>query len=165
MSEVEYRESPVYSGYLIGSNGTAIGRAGHLLKPNGDGAGYLKMVMCLPGNLRKTVRVHRLVCEAFHGPPPSPQHVVAHADGDRQNNRADNLRWATYVENEADKRAHGRTIRGERQGFARLTEQGVRDIRRRVAEGEPRRKLAAIYGVSKATLQHAITGRTWGHVS
>ncbi|WP_449411892.1 HNH endonuclease signature motif containing protein [Methylobacterium komagatae] len=43
--------------------------------------------------------VHRLVCEAFHGPAPTPEHQVAHADGTRWNARADNLRWATRTEN------------------------------------------------------------------
>ena len=164
MTEVEYRESPIYSGYLVGSDGTVIGRAGHLLKPNGDGAGYLKMVMCLPGNRRKTVRVHRLVCETFHGLRPSPRHIVAHTDGSRDNNRADNLRWATRRENEADKRAHGRTIEGERHGAARLTETMVREARARSAAGEPQRVLAEAFGVSKATLNHAVSGRSWGHV-
>jgi hypothetical protein len=37
--------------------------------------------------------VHRLVCVAFHGEKPTIAHVVEHIDGDRGNNRADNLRW------------------------------------------------------------------------
>lgn len=43
--------------------------------------------------------VHRIVATAFHGPQPSPDHVVDHIDTNRQNNRADNLRWVTRLEN------------------------------------------------------------------
>jgi hypothetical protein len=43
--------------------------------------------------------VHRIVAMAFHGPKPSPDHVVDHIDTNRQNNRADNLRWVTRLEN------------------------------------------------------------------
>lgn len=44
-------------------------------------------------------RVHRIVATAFHGPSPSDQHVVDHIDTNRQNNRPENLRWLTKLEN------------------------------------------------------------------
>ena len=43
--------------------------------------------------------VHRIVAYAFHGEPPTPQHVVDHFDTNRQNNRPENLRWLTKLEN------------------------------------------------------------------
>ena len=44
-------------------------------------------------------RVHRIVATAFHGEAPSDQHVVDHIDTNRQNNRPENLRWLTHLEN------------------------------------------------------------------
>lgn len=44
-------------------------------------------------------RVHRIVAIAFIGSPPSPQHVVDHIDTNRRNNRPENLRWVTKLEN------------------------------------------------------------------
>ena len=44
-------------------------------------------------------RVHRIVATAFHGPAPSEQHVVDHIDTNRSNNRPENLRWLTRLEN------------------------------------------------------------------
>lgn len=44
-------------------------------------------------------RVHRIVATAFHGPAPSEQHVVDHIDTNRHNNRPENLRWLTKLEN------------------------------------------------------------------
>lgn len=43
--------------------------------------------------------VHRIVAFAFLGEPPTKQHVVDHIDTNRRNNRPDNLRWVTKLEN------------------------------------------------------------------
>lgn len=43
--------------------------------------------------------VHRIVAVAFLGEPPTKQHVVDHMDTNRQNNRPENLRWLTKLEN------------------------------------------------------------------
>ncbi len=43
--------------------------------------------------------IHRIAATAFHGAPSSPNHVVDHIDTNRQNNRPENLRWLTPIEN------------------------------------------------------------------
>lgn len=45
------------------------------------------------------VRVHRIVAAAFHGNHEETQLVVDHIDTNRANNRPENLRWITRVEN------------------------------------------------------------------
>jgi hypothetical protein len=46
-----------------------------------------------------SVRIHRIVASAFHSEPPTKEHVVDHIDTNKQNNRPDNLRWVTRLEN------------------------------------------------------------------
>lgn len=58
-------------------------------KPNGN-TGYLEIV-CVP--------VHRIVAVSFHGEPPTKKHVVDHIDTNKRNNRPENLRWVTRLEN------------------------------------------------------------------
>lgn len=45
------------------------------------------------------IRVHQVVCTAFHGPAPEEDMVVDHIDTNRCNNRPENLRWVTKLEN------------------------------------------------------------------
>lgn len=46
----------------------------------------------------KTYKVARLICEAFHGPPP-PKSVCMHLDENSKNNRPENLAWGTQKQN------------------------------------------------------------------
>lgn len=46
--------------------------------------------------------VHRLACEAFHGPAPVGKNLVLHWNDIKDDNRAINLRWGNAVENMAD---------------------------------------------------------------
>lgn len=125
--------------------------------------------------------VHRVVCEVFHGTPPSPKHHACHCNGIRDDNRAANLRWATPRENESDKIRHGTlpmgkrngkytkpeaTPVGESHGNAKLTESQVRGIRR--ASGDYKISaylLAQVVGVSKTSIKNIVNRKTWRHVT
>lgn len=43
--------------------------------------------------------VHRIVATAFHGKQPSKKHIVDHIDTNKKNNRPENLRWITRLDN------------------------------------------------------------------
>lgn len=48
-----------------------------------------------------TFLVHKLVCEAYHE-NPEKKPCVDHIDGNKKNNTAQNLRWASYHENNSN---------------------------------------------------------------
>ena len=119
----------------------------------------------------KSHRVHRLVCLAFHGAPPTQTHEVGHLDGVKLNNAASNLAWVTRSQNELHKFDHGTRVRklrpeslgtqsmpGETNPLARLSNTQASEIRRRGLEGESCRLLAREFGVSKATTNKIIRG-------
>ena len=149
---------------------------GSLLKQSApSGRKYLQVSLCRDGK-KHSVRVSRIVCEAFNGPPPSARHHCAHNDGDASNNRAENLRWATPVENEADKKLHGTALigerhwsvkspekraRGEGHGLAKLTADDVRAIR---VDTRFQREIAANFGVCQRVIWSIKAGKTWGHI-
>jgi len=59
--------------------------------------GYFTVDLYLNG-IRKKIRVHRLVAEAFI-PNPDNKPEVNHEDGVKTNNNASNLTWMTHSEN------------------------------------------------------------------
>lgn len=136
--------------------------AGALLKLT-PAHGYRVVRMRVDGVTRQAF-VHRLVCEAFHGPSPSPKHQAAHWDGDRANNAVSNLRWATSTENNADKWRHGRAAFGAAVNGAVLNDETVQEIRRRYAAGCSQSKIAAAFGTTQTNVSFICTGKTWRHV-
>jgi hypothetical protein len=131
-----------------------------VLRPAPDPKGYLTVAFYDSGH-HETSRVHRAVCETFHGPKPFLEAQVRHRDGNKLNNRADNLCWGTSGENGADITLHGSRA-GEKNHAAELTWPLVREIRAKHATGKHRHEdLAAEYGVVKATITYLLANQTW----
>lgn len=133
---------------------------GKLLSVSRDGHGYRQFTAVREGR-EETIAVRRALCAAFYGPRPSRAHQAAHANGNRADDRVDNLRWATPLENAADRDEHGTTYWGERQHLAKLREADIPVIRARHKAGETQKAIAASYGVSKNTIQKICAGTTW----
>lgn len=75
-----------------------------ILKPTYNHKGYAVVYPSSSGKggYKTSALVHRLVAEAFHlNPENKPQ--VNHKNGDKKNNRADNLEWTTNLENHTHK--------------------------------------------------------------
>lgn len=91
-----------FPGYSVSSDGevkSLLGKAPRILKPSVNKVtGYAHVNLRL--NKKPHTRlVHILVCEAFHGPKPTPTHEVNHDDGVKRNNSESNLGWVTKGEN------------------------------------------------------------------
>lgn len=108
----------------------------------------------------------RMMCVIAHGEPPTPLHEAAHSCGNGHlacvNPR--HLRWATVMENQADRTMHGRDCPGEKNGRAKLTMKQVERIR--ALRGVVRQvDLAVEYGVNQPTISAIQLGRLWSHVA
>lgn len=68
-----------------------------ILKPVVRHDGYVG-VNLYSGGKPKTLKVHRLVCQAFNKNPENKP-CVNHIDENKTNNAANNLEWCTYEEN------------------------------------------------------------------
>jgi hypothetical protein len=87
-----------------------------------------------------------------------------HLDGNRTNNRLENLRWGTSQENAEDRHRHGTAAAGSRNSLAKLTEEKVIEIRKKHAVGMTCLELGRIYGVHQSAIYQACSGHTWKHV-
>lgn len=80
---------------VYASNYGRIKKGNRILKGSLHSSGY-KYV----GINSNSYRIHRLVCLAFHGnSPSSDKDIVNHIDGNKENNRPENLEWITIKEN------------------------------------------------------------------
>lgn len=165
-----WRTVPGYPAYEVSVDGVVrrcqgfrCRRAHRVLVPFVRPNGYAQILL-YQGGQRRRFGVHQLVALAFLGPKPSPQHEVAHLDGQRLNNHVSNLAWLLHSENERHKDLHGTRLRGSQIGNAKLTEAQVVLIRQALAVGIRQCALAQTYGVSDSTVSLIARAKTWRHV-
>lgn len=107
---------------------------------------------------RAMARVHRLVAAAFLAPAHT-QETVNHKDGDKQNNQASNLEWATRRENTLHAISNWLgaysppRLYGENHPRHKLTDEAVRDALLCREAGEPFRQIARRLGVDRTSLK------------
>ena len=167
----DWRAIPGWSKYQVSSSGQVrrVGQSkgavtGRLLRQLlNKKTGYLSVCLCERPRTKR-MDIHRIVALAFHGPAPSSGHVVAHNDGNRTNNTAENLRWATQAENLGDCRVHGTAMIGSRNPSSSISEIDVRAIRRMKTFGIPRTIIAEGYGMHQRSIFRILSNTSWGHV-
>lgn len=152
----------------IGGNGLRK-LSGKILKPANKN-GYL--VVCLYNDAsKKYVSIHRIVGQAFLKNPDNKP-TINHINGDKADNRVENLEWVSQAEN--NKHAYDSGLvntksrnysKGEARYNSKLTEQQVKEIRK---EYRPRKvsqkKLAQKYGVSEIVIWSIIHNKIWTHI-
>lgn len=110
---------------------------------------------------RKQILVHRMLCEHFNGPPPTPTHHAAHDCGNAACVNPRHIAWKTPAENLADKERHGTSNHGTRNGASKLTEDQVRSIRG--LKGHlTQRAIAAKFGVTDVMVSRIHRRKEWG---
>lgn len=157
-----------YEGQYEVSNLGAVRRdaasgSGRTLLPTETG-GYLVVSLSLKGVVTNH-RVHRIVLSSFCGSEQFEGAHAAHNDGIPLNCRLDNLPWATPRENQADVERHGNRCKGEAVYGAVLTEDKVKEIRRRLACGERNPSIANDFEVSISTVHLIRHNKIWRHVA
>lgn len=135
--------------------------AGRILAPCPQN-GYVAVTL-YENDRRIKKGIHILVAEAFHGRRPAGK-IVNHQDGNKANNRQDNLEWTTQGENAAHAVATGLSyspgLPGEANGRARLTIEQVIEIRSLKGKAS-QRQLAREFDVARTTIQLIHQGKNW----
>lgn len=113
----------------------------------------------------KSISTHRVSYELFVGPIPDGIFVCHRCDNPPCINPL-HLFLGTPNDNMNDMFTKGRNadLRGHRNGGAKLTADDVIEIRRRRANGELLRTIAADFGISESTASQIFNRLRWAHV-
>lgn len=111
--------------------------------------GYWRVSISVDGK-KICFSTHRAVCSAFHAEVEG-KNIVRHLDGNKDNNRANNLCWGTHAENTADAlKVHKTLPTGERCKQAKLNAVQAKEIFIRRQMGETLISIAKDYKIDKS---------------
>jgi Pectobacterium phage endonuclease len=127
------------------------------------GAGYGVFRLSRP---RRQEYAHRLALERKLARPLERGEMVRHTCDNPPCVNPDHLLVGDQTQNMADSITRGRFARGEDKPLtARLTAQDVREIRALIkVPGVTQSELARRYGVTRTSISHIKSGRTWAHL-
>lgn len=148
------------------SNGQLRKFNGRVLSQGVSPQKYPVVVLSVNGKSTSS-RVHNLIASAFYC-DKRPDYVVNHIDGDKSNNRPDNLEWVTHSQNTTfaameARRTRKRRSLGPRTRTGPLTADDVLDIRR-LAKSYRLSEIARHFGLHRNTVTRIVHGRTWRHL-
>lgn len=174
MENEEWKDIPGYEGFYQasslgrikglkrivnhGKNGTMV-LAEKILKPFINDSGYSVVSLSNFGRLTRTS--HRLVALAFI-PNPENKPEINHKNGIKNDNRPDNLEWATSLENKAHALDLGLIKIGSDRVQSKLTEVQVLEIRS--IKNTKQQDVANMFNVTKETISAIVTRRNWKHI-
>lgn len=153
---VELRHIPGYEGHYAA---TKCGRifsfkSNKYLKPHIH-KGYERLTLYRDG-IGRSFDVHRLVALAWV-PNPNNHPMVNHKDGNKRNNRAENLEWVTPRENASH--AVSRGLFGGKRRTLTMKEAAL--IRLLYEEGQSITALARMFGVNRSVIWYIVNYRTY----
>ena len=137
---------------------------GGVLSLSSNTKGYRRIRLSGCGRCFSIV-VHRLVLEAFIGPPPSQLHQTNHKNGIKSDNNVTNLEWVTPTQNNHHAMSNGLWLPnlGEAHGRAKLHASDIPVIRALQGK-ESSVAIGKRYGVSSAAITLIWRRINWKHI-
>lgn len=159
-----------YPAYFITKDGAVFSsKTNKYLKPSIDKQGYKKVGFYIGNYRNKSIKVHRLVAEAFIENPLNKTDVN-HKNGIKSDNRVENLEWSTRSENikHAFENGLSKISEKQRERFIKMLKSntgGKNPASRKVINIETGvihdtvNEVVAILGVKRTTLQAMLSGQ------
>ena len=150
--------------YTITSDGLIYSDNSGLMKTrNRAGTNYQIINLSKLDGSKRTFRVHRLVMMAFNPVENMDELEVNHIDGNKKNNKLENLEWCTASENQihAFKTGLNKSRRGEESNFSKLTNDDVKKVFELREKGFLQREIAEIVGCTKSNISCILRGKFW----
>lgn len=125
--------------------------------------GYLKVSLRCNG-VRFTRNIHRLLAVTFI-PNPNNLPCVNHIDGDKLNNKLENLEWVSYAKNIKHAYDNGLTVAAKGEARSILKNEDVLEIVKLKNSGFTLKTIAEKFNISASTVSDIVNGRTWRHIT
>ena len=149
--------------YTINKDGTVVNTKNErVIKGSLTNVGYVRITF-----FGERISLHRLIATKYL-PVIDGKKYINHKNGDKLDNRVENLEWCTMSENVKHafdtglKNASINPSKGEDNNNSKLTDELVVDILKN--SNLTYSEIANKYGVSKSTIKHIFRGRTWKHI-
>lgn len=134
-------------------------------KPIENKKGYLRYSFYIHGKDKKFF-IHRLVLSSFNPVEGMENLQVNHIDGDKKNNKLENLEWCTQSENQIHAFSHGLISRaGEKNSQCKLTEKDVFEIISMLKNKEPYNIISKKFNISKHTIAAIRSKKLWKYIT
>ena len=136
---------------------------GKILKQYLNKYGYYQVRLYKDKKVRNHT-VHRLVAETFI-PNPRKEKTVNHIDGNKTNNKVENLEWCSFSENFNKAYNDGLVPKGAYNGNAIFNDEQIRFIRDAYKSGYSGRRLARVFNTTHDVIDDIISRKSYSNVS
>ena len=140
-------------------------KKGKILKPFKTKKGYLRCDLRVNGK-RKNVAVHRFVALAFI-PNIENKPQINHKDGNKENNRVENLEWCSNSENQLHAFKNGLQKGNFCHPNSKLTLEEVLYIKNNCVVGSKKRgmqTMAKKFNVSTSSIKQIMIGKSYKYI-
>lgn len=157
-----FKPFPLNPKYLVSSSGYVLSfKTGKPLKCTNHKGGYLRLGLVLSDGSDKSLLLHRVIAMTFISNPENKPEVN-HIDGNKHNNRVDNLEWVTREENQKHAFLNKlNTNDGVKNSRCLLTEEDVVEIYNRLLLGDKVAIIARDYKVNTSTISNIKRKKNW----
>ena len=150
--------------YTVTSEGEFFSdNSGKMKTRNRAGTEYQIINFSLINGKKKTYRAHRLVLMAFKPVDNMENLEVNHIDGNKKNNKLENLEWCTSSENQIHdfKTGLNKARRGEKSNFSKLKLEDIKRVFDLREQGLTQAEIATIVGCSNSNISYILKRKTW----
>lgn len=152
--------------YEVSNLGRVFGQVSYrFLSLKNSGKAYTNVALYDLAGQRITHTVHSLVAAAFLGRRPK-DFVINHIDGNKQNNRIENLEYVTHSENCRHALRTGlAVVKYGESCYTRFNEQEVRQILHEFSVNEHTAQyIADMFNAPLPTIRGILKGKNWKHI-